>query len=127
MSTQANVIKNAIAAFTRNELPKTELEFSPERGRDGRCLLSIYAEGDWSVVICSEFAGNEGQSITNAAPAPWEAAEDEADLAQNVLWLEHYGPDSDGRREHVFDQVTLDSSRRPCWKRVATIPTVVAA
>ena len=122
------VLKNAIRAMLAGDLEETLLSYDPERGRSGHCTMRVYQEGDCTVLVCTERRDNDGMSITNAAPAPWEAAEDEAPLGSNVAWLEHYGPESgDGRAEHVFELVTLDVARTPRWKRIATIQATAAA
>lgn len=123
----SEVIQSAIRALVGGELTATTLSYTAGRGVDGECNLFVYEEGDFTVLICSERAGNPGLSVTNAAPAPWQCAEDEISLREKVIWLEHYGPASDGRDRHDIDQVTVDRMGTARWRRITSLPVSAAA
>lgn len=123
----SQIIQSAIDAFVAGTLSPTLLPYGSDRGVSGECDLYVHQLGEFTVLICSERADNPGASITNAAPAPWECAEDEVALTEKVLWLEHYGPGSDGRARHDFDHVTAERGRNARWRRVASIPATAAA
>lgn len=120
-------ISSAISAYLAGVLPRTRIEYEDGARRTGDCEFSAFHDGDITVLICSELAANAGPSITNAAPAPWESAQDETELRGTVIWVEHYGPASDGRIEHAFDLVTADAHRVPRWQHLARVRDSQAA
>lgn len=111
----------AVAALLAGTLDAgaQRLSYCDSSGRRSHCHLRHFRQDDVSVLICTDLADNPGTSITNAAPLPWQMAEDQVELATTVVWLEHYGPESDGRRHHTFDRVTVDRLGMAQWRHLA--------
>jgi hypothetical protein len=114
----------AIAALLAGELEADAvlMHYWDSAGRRAQCRLRSFRSAATTVLICTELRDNPGASITNAAPAPWQVAEDVVDLEATVIWLEHYAPESDGRSEHTFDRVGLDAAGLATWRHLARVP-----
>lgn len=117
------VLDIAIAALVDGALDEdaVELGYATFDKRTGRCRVRAYHQDQISVVFCTEIDANPGVSVTNAAPAPWHAAATWFDLHEHAVWIEHYGPESDGRREHTFERVSVDNTGTPVWNHVRRV------
>lgn len=102
--------------------------FVAANGKPGACDMRWFrsAEGDLLAIICTERKDNAGISITNAAPAPWQDAESELVASdEQVIWLEHRGPDTSVNGDHEFDLV-IDATPVPKWKPLVRHPAPLA-
>jgi len=86
-------------------------EFDSLCGRAGYCDTRYARVGGYLVIFCTEAMGNPGMSITNSAPAPWEAASDDvAGHDESVIWVEHSAPVREGDA-HRFDLIEVRAGR----------------
>lgn len=117
-------IHQAVQAFVAGQLECTSerIDFdSPNCS--GECEMRYFRSGAHLVIFCSDIQDNPGTSITDAAPAPWEAAESAlAGHGDQVTWVEHRRDQKGEEVEDVFDQVTV-RGRVPSWRRI-TMPAV---
>lgn len=115
---------NAIAALLAGELEISAetLSYEDDAGRAGRCKVRVHEGSDYTVIICTEITDNPGPSITNAAPTPWQWAEDDIASEKPFIWIEHYGPESDGRSVHQFDRVAIGPGKAATWKHLVKKP-----
>ena len=123
MCDERNAINGAIQALLANGLDGIRHEFEDEQGRGGECELRVFRAKSVLVLICSHLGGAAGVSITNAAPAPWEQAEDEhlESGDDRVVWIEHSATTrTDGQVSHQFEQVipAADSRGGVKWKQL---------
>jgi hypothetical protein len=120
-------IHQAVQAFVAGQLECTSerIDFdSPSCS--GECEMRYFRSGANLVIFCSDIDDNPGTPITDAAPAPWEAAESAlAGLGDLVTWVEHRREPKGSDVEDVFDQVTL-RGRVPSWRRI-TMPAASSA
>ena len=74
--------------------------FSKGQRKDAVCRLQIFG----NVVIATEIPKNQGKSITNAIPELVEAVAASFNLdRQQLVWVEHYTPDSYKGRDRTED------------------------
>lgn len=120
-------VHQAVQAFLAGQLECTSerIDFdSPNCS--GECEMRYFRSGAHLVIFCSDIEDNPGTSITDAAPAPWEAAQSAlAGHGDQVTWVEHRREQKEGASQDLFDQVTL-RGRVPAWRRI-TIPEAVQA
>lgn len=131
MCEERKAIQGAIQAVLDNRLDTSLHEFENDQGQEGSCELRSFRSAGVLVLICSHVPGAQGISITNAAPAPWEQAEDEiCDASDNkVVWIEHSCTSRpDGQVSHQFEQVIpiSDSRGGVKWKPVGIHTTGAA-
>jgi hypothetical protein len=89
--------------------------------RPALCRVRIYETVALGrVVIISELAINPGISVTNAISEVIACIAEQFNLpADDVLWIEHYGPNSytpGTMSDHIFDMVSRGAS--PIWERL---------
>lgn len=120
-------VHQAVLAFVAGQLECTSerIDFdSPNCS--GECEMRYFRSGAHLVIFCSDIEDNPGTSITDAAPAPWEAAASAlSGHGDQVTWVEHRRERKGDDVEDVFDQVTL-RGRVPSWRRI-TLPTASAS
>ena len=119
-----SIANTAIKQFLQGSLESTCLPahaYEAQNGRAGICEMRYLVISGKLVVFCTEIAENEGISITNAAPSPWEQAEDVIDIAyDSTIWIEHTGPQTSGRhQDHTFELLTVERSGRLNWKHLS--------
>lgn len=125
-------VVDACRALMDGGLEHSLQEIEYEEGLHGGTCEARHArlaDGKTVVIFCSEASSRPGRSaITNAAPAPWEAAEDEIDLSDSdtVVWVEHRRYPSQGGMRDTFDIVTM-RGRIPAWKNILAADTRAAA
>lgn len=117
-----NPVQQAIRAFIEGALESTSerIDFDSPTS-SGECEMRHFRQGNHLVIFCTDIEDNPGMRITDAAPAPWEAAEDAlSESGDQVTWVEHRK--GDGAVEHIFDEVTI-RGRVPAWRRLS-IPSL---
>ena len=99
------------------------LEYVAENGAESCCRVRFYAPDearDAPVVVFSEMADNEGQSVTNAAEVIAGTLIEVHDLTAGTapVFIEHYPPEAYPiRQPESFDLVTFARplSRKRIW------------
>lgn len=125
MTTDSINCQIAIQAFLTGSLESTRYTqyYDIPGGKEGCCEVVYLVQADTVFIFCAASVSNTGLSITNAAPAPWEAAQEEiAALWSRAIWLE-VGQSSS--HELTFDRVEVRNNQ-PKWVRLPS-PSRAAA
>lgn len=125
MTTNTINCQDAIQAFLSGSLEGTRYTqyYDVPGAKEGCCEVLYLLQEDVIFIFCAQSSSNAGMSITNAAPVPWTAAEEEiAEPWSRSVWLE---VGNDSRGELTFDRVELRNNR-PRWARLPS-PSRAAA
>lgn len=125
MSTDSLNCQLAIQQFLNGALEGTRYTqyYDVPGGKEGCCSVVFLLHDDVLYIFCESSADNTGMSITNAAPAPWEAAQEEiSEQRAREIWLE---VGESGAHQPTFDRVELRNNQ-PRWMRLPS-PALAAA